>query len=80
MYKEVWWGNMLERVYLEDQGVNGRIILKRILKKWNGIDLAVGSAIWRALAHAERYHIKSDNFLTNRGIVSFFRWTRPYVL
>ena len=31
------WGNMRERVLLEGQGVYGRIILKWIIKKWNGI-------------------------------------------
>jgi len=31
----VWWGNLRERDHLEDQGLDGRIILKWILKKWN---------------------------------------------
>ena len=29
-----WWGNLSERHYLKDQGVNERIILKCILEKW----------------------------------------------
>jgi hypothetical protein len=31
-----WWGNLRERDYLENPGVNGRIILNRIFRKWDG--------------------------------------------
>jgi hypothetical protein len=30
------WGNTRERVHLEDPGVDGRIILRWICRKWNG--------------------------------------------
>ena len=30
-----WWGNLRERDYLGDPGVNGRIILRRIFRKWD---------------------------------------------
>jgi hypothetical protein len=31
-----WWGNLSERDHLEDPSVDGRIILRWILKKWDG--------------------------------------------
>jgi len=31
-----WWGNMRERVHLEDPGIDEKIILRRIFKKWDG--------------------------------------------
>ena len=30
-----WWGNLRERVHLEDSGVDVSVILKWIFKKWN---------------------------------------------
>jgi hypothetical protein len=30
-----WWGNLRERDYWGDSGVDGRIILRRMLRKWN---------------------------------------------
>jgi hypothetical protein len=33
---EFWSGNLRERDYLEDLGVDGRVILKLIIKKWDG--------------------------------------------
>jgi hypothetical protein len=44
VYTGFWWGNLRERDHLVDQGVDGRIILKCIFRKWNEdidwIDLA----------------------------------------
>ena len=32
----VWWGDLTEEAHLEDLGVDGRIILKCMFKKWEG--------------------------------------------
>jgi hypothetical protein len=35
----VWWGNLRERVYLEDAGIEWRIILDGFFRKWDvGMD------------------------------------------
>ena len=36
VHTRFWWGNVSERVYFEELGVDWRIILKLIFKKWNG--------------------------------------------
>jgi hypothetical protein len=53
----IWWGNLRERDHLEDPGIDGRIILRWILRKWNGggmdrIDLAEDRGRWQALVNA----------------------------
>jgi hypothetical protein len=30
-----WWGNLRERDHWEDPGIDGRIILRWIFRKWN---------------------------------------------
>ena len=32
-----WWGNLRERDHWRDQDVDGRIILRWIFKKWEGV-------------------------------------------
>ena len=31
----MWWGKLREKDHFEAPGVDGRIILKRIFRKWN---------------------------------------------
>jgi hypothetical protein len=35
VYTGVWWENLRERNHWVDLGVDGRIILRRIFKKWD---------------------------------------------
>jgi len=35
VYARLWWGNLRERGHLEDPGADGRIILKRLFRKWD---------------------------------------------
>jgi len=35
VYTGFWWGNMREREHLEDTGIDGRIILRWIFRKWD---------------------------------------------
>jgi len=36
VYTGFWWGNLRERDHLKDPGVDGRIILRWIFRKWDG--------------------------------------------
>ena len=55
-YTGFWWGNLRERDQLGDPGVDGRIILRWIFRKWGvgvwTIDVAEDRDRWRALVNA----------------------------
>ena len=37
MCTRFWWGNLSERDHCGDQDVDGRMILRWILRKWEGV-------------------------------------------
>jgi hypothetical protein len=60
-----WQGNVREINHLEDPGVDGTMILKWILEKWNGgidwIELAQDRDRWRDLVNAVMNFRVSEN-------------------
>jgi len=56
MRARFWWENLRESYHLEDPGLDRKIILKRIFKKWNGgmgwIDLENNRDRRRAVVNA----------------------------
>ena len=53
-YTGFWWGSLREGDHLEGQGIDGRIILRWIFRKWDvgacdWIDLAEDRDRWQAL-------------------------------
>jgi len=57
VHKRFLWGNLRERDHLEELGVDGRIKLKCIFKKWNEgmnvIDLPQDRERYRAFVNSE---------------------------
>jgi hypothetical protein len=71
-YTLFWWGNLKERDRLENLGVDGRIILRWIFRKWEWglgwIELAQDREGWQALVNAVMKFCvpqHAGNFLSN---------------
>jgi len=60
MYTGFWWGDLRVRNHFQDPGIDGKIILRWIFRKWIGgggkdwIELAQDRDRWRALVNAGR--------------------------
>jgi len=56
VYTGSWWGNLKDRGHLEGPGVDGRIILRWIFRKWVGgmdwIDLPQDRDRWQSFVNA----------------------------
>jgi hypothetical protein len=54
LYTGFWWGDLRERRHLDDLGLEGRLILRWVFRKWDGgmdwINLAQGRDRCRAFA------------------------------
>jgi hypothetical protein len=62
-YTGFWWGNLRERDNFEDLGVDGRIILRWIFRKWDvghGLDRA-GSGWGQVTGNCECGNEPSDS-------------------
>jgi len=75
-------GNLREIDHLEEPGVDGRIILRRVFRNWDGgrdwIDLAQDRGRCRALVNAVinfQIPLNAGNFLISCGPVVFPRRT-----
>jgi hypothetical protein len=53
VYTGLWWGNLREIEHLEDPGVDGRIILGWIFRKWDVV--AWNGSIWRRIGKGGRH-------------------------
>jgi len=69
MYAGFWWGDLRDGDHLEDPGVDVRVILKWIFRKWmrdmDWTDLAQDRDRWRALVCVNEHSgsIKHGKFL-----------------
>jgi hypothetical protein len=44
VHTKFWWGNLREGDHLENPGLDGRMILKLIFEKWDGVMDWIGMA------------------------------------
>jgi hypothetical protein len=57
VYTAVWWENLKEKDHLEDPGLDAKIVLRLIFRKWGvractGTNVVQGGDWWRALLNA----------------------------
>jgi len=52
-YTRLWWGNVRERDHLEDPGIDRRITLRWIFRKWH-VGAGTGS-IWLGIGTGGRH-------------------------
>jgi len=76
----LWWGNLWKTDHLEDPGIDGRIMLRWIFRRWDRgidwIDLAQKRDRWQALVNAiMNLQVPSNgrNFWTSLEPISFSR-------
>jgi len=50
-YTRFWWGNLRGRDHLEEPGIDGRIILRRIFRKWAGRHWCIRHLLLHSTAH-----------------------------
>ena len=64
-----WLGNLRERIYFEDLGINGKVALKWIFKQKDGgvrwIDTVEDNGKWRDDVNGVMYLGVAGNFLTH---------------
>jgi hypothetical protein len=53
VYTRFWWGNLRERDHLEHPGIDGRILLRWIFRKWD-VGAWIGS-IWLRIGAGGRH-------------------------
>jgi len=67
VYTGFWWGKLRERGNLEDPGVDERIIVRWIFRKWDGgmdwVDLTQERDKWRSFVNEPSDSIKCEEFL-----------------
>ena len=77
MYTRIWWGTLREKDHLEDPGLDGTIVLRRIFRQWDvrawagSIWLRIGAGAGTCKCGNETWvSIKCGEFLVKNRFVS----------